>query len=115
MAVLLQATCELLNVRVEELDVHADLHDYGFDLVSLAGLIDRLNQEYQLDEMVRRTGARPLTPTIVLEHRDGKAPTLYGLAQFLVAEYASVFGPPARTEARDDEALQALLRRLLRV
>src|SRR5262249_40816926 len=91
-AVLLQAASELLNVKAEDLDVHVDLHDYGLDLVSLAGLIDRLNREYQLDEVARRTGTRPLTPTLVLEHRDGQTPTLYGLAQFLVAEYATVFG-----------------------
>src|SRR5262249_28769467 len=78
------------------------------------GLVDRLNREYQLDEAARRAGIRPLTPTVVLEHRDGQAPTLYGLAQCLMAEYAPAFGIPVRPEARDDNALQALLRRLLR-
>src|SRR5262249_23469544 len=52
-AVLLQATSELLHVQSADLDVHADLHDYGFDLVSLTGLVDCLNRDYHLDEVAR--------------------------------------------------------------
>ena len=89
-AVLLRVASELLHVKIEDLDVHGDLYECGFDPVSLASLIDQLNREYALDEVARRAGVRPLTPTLLVEHQNGQPPTLSGLAQFLATE--SCFG-----------------------
>ena len=61
-AVLLRVASELLNVKIEDLDVHGDMHECGFDPVSLASLVDQLNREYALDEVARRAGVRAADP-----------------------------------------------------
>ena len=112
-AVLLRVASELLHVKIEDLDVHGDMYEYGFDPVSLASLLDQLNREYALDEVAQRAGVRPLTPTLLLEHHNGQPPTLSGLAQFLATEYALAFAFPTWRDPRIDEELNALLRHLL--
>ncbi|MCC5463956.1 SDR family NAD(P)-dependent oxidoreductase [Pelosinus baikalensis] len=74
--VLLQAVSKLLKVKSEDVDVEADLSEYGFDSIAFTEFANQLNQEYSLE----------LTPTIFFEY-----PTLHSFAEYLVEEHQAVF------------------------
>ncbi|AJQ29670.1 SDR family NAD(P)-dependent oxidoreductase [Pelosinus fermentans] len=74
--VLLQAVSKLLKVKSEDIDVDADLSEYGFDSITFTEFANQLNQEYNLE----------LTPTIFFEY-----PTLHSFAEYLVEEHQAVF------------------------
>ncbi len=74
--ILLQAVSKLLKVKSEDIDVDADLSEYGFDSITFTEFANQLNQEYRLE----------LTPTIFFEY-----PTLHSFAEYLVEEHQAVF------------------------
>ncbi|MBU6399042.1 MAG: SDR family NAD(P)-dependent oxidoreductase, partial [Verrucomicrobia bacterium] len=76
-----------LKVAIDEIDPDEDLHEYGFDSVSLTVFSNRLNQRYQIDT----------TPALFFEY-----PTLAKVSTYLVETYpkqfageAAVSGEPA--------------------
>ncbi|MCP4721511.1 MAG: SDR family NAD(P)-dependent oxidoreductase, partial [Desulfobacteraceae bacterium] len=73
---LLQAVCKLLKLRIEDLDVDAELSEYGFDSITLTDFANRLNQKYKLE----------LTPTVFFEY-----PTIESFARYLSEEHQGVF------------------------
>ncbi|MGA5042280.1 SDR family NAD(P)-dependent oxidoreductase [Streptomyces capoamus] len=62
----------LLRVRPAELDADTELHDYGFDSITLTDLANRINARYDID----------LTPPVLFEHS-----TLGRLAAYLGTAY----------------------------
>ncbi|MCP4722237.1 MAG: SDR family NAD(P)-dependent oxidoreductase, partial [Desulfobacteraceae bacterium] len=73
---LLQAVCKLLKLRIEDLDVDAELSEYGFDSITLTDFANKMNQEYKLE----------LTPTVFFEY-----PTIESFARYLSEEHQAVF------------------------
>ena len=73
---LTQMVSKLLKVKPEDLDVDAELSEYGVDSIMLTDFANRLNQTYQLE----------LTPTILFE-----TPTIGSFAKYLVEEHQQVF------------------------
>ena len=90
LADVLRAASHALEVAPEDLDADVDLHEYGFDPVSLADMTRELNRTYGFDEGGFNLRMRPLTAGDVLEPRGGQAPTLRGVARFLLEEYGDV-------------------------
>ena len=88
----LRAASHALEVAPEDLDADVDLHEYGFDLVSLADMTRELNRTYSFDEGGFNLSMRSLTAGDLLEPRGGQAPTLRGVARFLLEEYGEVVG-----------------------
>ncbi|MED1915622.1 SDR family NAD(P)-dependent oxidoreductase [Bacillus thuringiensis] len=92
-ASLLKMVAELLKVDREDIEIHAELHEYGFDQIKLTEFTNKLNQAYELD----------LTPTVWVEY-----PTLFAVSQYLVDAYQNRFiqqfqpaesaSTPAKTE-----------------
>ncbi|MCZ8519621.1 SDR family NAD(P)-dependent oxidoreductase [Paenibacillus caseinilyticus] len=76
-AVLMAAVSKLLMVKPEDIDVHSDLNEYGFDSISLTQFANRLNDELGLE----------LTPTVFFEYT-----TLHEVAEYLIAEYPDQLG-----------------------
>ena len=75
MAALVQMVSELLKVHADDIDVDAELSEFGFDSITLTVFGQKLNERYGLT----------LAPTVFFEH-----PTLKGLAEHLMAKYWSV-------------------------
>jgi acyl transferase domain-containing protein/thioesterase domain-containing protein len=73
---LLQTVSKLLKIRIEDLDPHTELNEYGFDSIAFTEFSNLLNQQYKLE----------LTPTIFFEYSDINA-----LAIYLAKEYKAVF------------------------
>ncbi|UED76953.1 SDR family NAD(P)-dependent oxidoreductase [Brevibacillus sp. DP1.3A] len=92
-ASLLKMVADLLKVDREDIEIHAELHEYGFDQIKLTEFTNKLNQAYELD----------LTPTVWVEY-----PTLFAVSQYLVDAYQNRFiqqfqpaesaSTPAKTE-----------------
>lgn len=72
-AALSQLIAELMRVDLEELDVDAELREYGFDSISFTELSNEINRQFGL----------PLMPTVLFEY-----PTIRSLARHLLSEYA---------------------------
>ena len=74
---------ELLQLRIEDVDLHTDLSEYGLDSISLTELANLLNRAYGLE----------LVPTLFFEHGN-----LASLARYLHEEHQAVlaahFQPP---------------------
>ncbi|CAG7645166.1 SDR family NAD(P)-dependent oxidoreductase [Actinacidiphila bryophytorum] len=70
----------LLRVRPAEIDADTELHDYGFDSITLTEFTNRINARYSID----------LTPPVLFEHS-----TLGRLAAHLGAAYPQLAAPPA--------------------
>ncbi|AEI40435.1 SDR family NAD(P)-dependent oxidoreductase [Paenibacillus mucilaginosus] len=71
------AVSRLLMVKQEEIDVHSELGDYGFDSISFTQFANRLNDDLHLE----------LTPTLFFEYT-----TVHEVAEYLIAEYPGHFG-----------------------
>ncbi|TMC15469.1 MAG: KR domain-containing protein, partial [Chloroflexi bacterium] len=69
---------QLLKVQIEQIDIEADLSEYGFDSVTFTQFASLLNQTYQLD----------LTPAHFYEYS-----TIERLAQYLQRTYAAILAP----------------------
>ncbi|WP_071642516.1 SDR family NAD(P)-dependent oxidoreductase [Paenibacillus polymyxa] len=78
----------MLKVKLDEIDHEGELHEYGFDSITLTELANVLNQTYTLD----------LTPTIFFEYA-----TIRDLAGYLVREHREAlsrsFGGTKQTAA----------------
>ncbi|NTU29407.1 SDR family NAD(P)-dependent oxidoreductase [Brevibacillus sp. HB1.1] len=75
-ASLLKIVADLLKVDREDIEIHAELHEYGFDQIKLTELTNKLNQFYELE----------LTPTVLVEY-----PTLFAVSQHLMDAYQDRF------------------------
>nr|WP_305119323.1 SDR family NAD(P)-dependent oxidoreductase [Tahibacter harae] len=73
---LLQEISQMLKVKRSDLDVDAELSEYGFDSINLTGLANRLNARFEL----------ALMPTVFFEY-----PTVRGLAGHLAGTSAARF------------------------
>ncbi|MCP4140901.1 MAG: type I polyketide synthase, partial [Chloroflexi bacterium] len=73
---LLQTGSKLLKLRKENVNIDAELSEYGFDSITLTDFANRLNQEYKLE----------LTPTVFFEY-----PTIESFARYLSEEHQAVF------------------------
>ena len=72
----IQTVSSLLKVKEEDLDVDAELSEYGFDSITLTDFANRMNQFNQLE----------LTPTVFFEY-----PTIGSFAKYLAEEHQEVF------------------------
>jgi len=83
---LVLAISKQLNVKVEEIDIAAELSEFGFDSISLTEFGNHLNRTYALD----------LSPTIFFEF-----PTVHGFSGYLVEAFRTQmlahFAPPMTT------------------
>jgi acyl transferase domain-containing protein/acyl carrier protein/SAM-dependent methyltransferase len=75
-AALVQAVSKLLKVKMEVIDVGAELSEYGFDSITFTQFANKINEEYKLE----------LIPTVFFEH-----PTLYDFAKYLTEQYRNIF------------------------
>src|SRR5262249_45160076 len=82
---LVEAVGVLLKVKREDVDLDAELIEFGFDSCSLTGFANYVNQAYDLG----------LMPTIFFEH-----PTVRRLARYLVEEHGGRLAEKYRPEAR---------------
>ena len=73
---LIRTSCALLKVKTEDLDVDAELSEYGFDSITLTEFANQLNKEHHLE----------LMPTVFFEH-----PTIGSFAKYLANEHRLVF------------------------
>ncbi len=74
--VLGQMVSNLLKVELEDLDMDAELSEYGFDHITLTDFSNLLNQKYKLG----------LAPTVFFEY-----PTIRSFAKYLAEEHQGVF------------------------
>ncbi len=91
--ILMQAVSKLLNIKIEDIDVEAELSEYGFDSITFTEFANQLNQEYKLE----------LTPTIFFER-----PTLHSFAQYLVEEHQAVFVSRFAAQTKVEIPVQAM-------
>ncbi|GCF07148.1 hypothetical protein KDI_07120 [Dictyobacter arantiisoli] len=86
---LIQMVSKLFKVSAQELDIHAELSDYGFDSIALTQFANALNHDFDLY----------LTPTIFFE-----CPTLHHLTKYLLehhqAAMSAKLGSSIPTSAR---------------
>jgi polyketide synthase PksN len=73
-SMLVEVISQQLKVRAQEIDVEAELGEFGFDSISLTTFSNTLNQVYGLQ----------LSPTIFFEY-----PTVRGFAGYLATEHAA--------------------------
>jgi polyketide synthase PksN len=76
LATLMHEVCNLLKVKIDDIDPDTELLEYGFDSIILTQFGNTFNQEYKLE----------LAPTIFFEH-----PTIRSFASYLVKEHHEVF------------------------
>ena len=88
---LTQTVSGLLKVRTEDLDVDAELSEYGFDSITLTDFTNRLNQTYQLR----------LTPTVFFEN-----PSIGSFARYLAEEHQEVFAEQFRTSTQQPSVVE---------
>jgi polyketide synthase PksN len=75
-AALMHAVSQLLKVKLEDIDVHTELNEYGFDSITFTEFANKLNQDYKIE----------LTPTVFFEY-----PTIQSFAEYLIEEYPTLF------------------------
>ncbi|HXH09318.1 MAG TPA: SDR family NAD(P)-dependent oxidoreductase [Alphaproteobacteria bacterium] len=102
-----QATSRALRVDPNDLDVDADLHEYGFDAISLTRMTDLLNERLGLDGCGLNGD--------VVGRRLAHIPTLRHLAGFLLDEYGEALHAafPADGVTRIERDIDAWLAKLL--
>ncbi|MCP4110573.1 MAG: SDR family NAD(P)-dependent oxidoreductase, partial [Desulfobacteraceae bacterium] len=81
--VLIRTVSELLMVMNEDIDIDAELSEYGFDSITLTEFANRLNEKYKLE----------LIPTVFFEY-----PTLRNFAEYLIEEHRGAFASQTVTE-----------------
>ena len=67
-----RTVCEILDVDMADMDIDAELSEFGFDSITLTEFANKLNPRFDLD----------LTPTIFFEH-----PTIRRFAGYLLKEH----------------------------
>ncbi|EJQ38402.1 hypothetical protein IEE_05054, partial [Bacillus cereus BAG5X1-1] len=75
-AALTQTVSKLLKVRVEDIDVDAELNEYGFDSILFTQLTNLLSEEYKIE----------LIPTVFFEY-----PTIQSFSKHMIEEYQAAF------------------------
>src|SRR5262249_44026859 len=115
LADVMRAASNALKVAPDDLEADVDLHEYGFDTLSLAQMTRQISGAYGLDDDGLHRGSRPLPPSDLRQYWGSRAPTLRGFATFLLDEYGDVlrqvFAMGGATGT--DGAMDALLARLL--
>ena len=82
-----QSVSELLKVPVEDIDMDAELSEYGFDSITFTEFANTLNRIYTLE----------LMPTLFFEH-----PTLRSVSKYLVETNPEKMSSPSRPTARTE-------------
>ncbi len=90
---LMQAVSNLIKVNIGDLDVDAELSEYGFDSIMFTEFTNKLNQEYTLE----------LTPTIFFEY-----PTLCSFARYLVEQHQDVLAPHFVVQTKVETSIQPI-------
>ncbi|WP_188068931.1 SDR family NAD(P)-dependent oxidoreductase [Brevibacillus brevis] len=105
-ASLRKMVADVLKVEKEDIDIYAELHEYGFDQIKLTEFTNKLNQAYQLE----------LTPTVLVEY-----PTLLTVSQYLFEAYQDRFIQPFHPAEKEQpisggqqEVLRAKVREYLK-
>ncbi|WDZ63579.1 SDR family NAD(P)-dependent oxidoreductase [Paenibacillus polymyxa] len=88
-----QAVSKLLKVKLEDIDEHVELSEYGFDSILLTQFTNNINHLYRLE----------LTPDIFFEYT-----TIHDFTRYLVDEYDTVLGEQFAVHARTEPAVQAV-------
>ncbi|MDQ0495501.1 polyketide synthase PksN [Paenibacillus brasilensis] len=92
-AAMIQAVSKLLKVKLEDIDAHVELSEYGFDSILLTQFTNTINHLYRLE----------LTPDIFFEYT-----TIHDFTRYLVDEYNTVLGEQFAVHARTEPAVQAM-------
>ncbi|ALA42994.1 polyketide synthase [Paenibacillus peoriae] len=92
-AAMIQAVSKLLKVKLEDIDEHVELSEYGFDSILLTQFTNNINHLYRLE----------LTPDIFFEYT-----TIHDFTRYLVDEYDAVLGEQFAVHARIEPAVQAV-------
>ncbi|MEK3951688.1 SDR family NAD(P)-dependent oxidoreductase [Paenibacillus sp. FSL H7-0703] len=92
-AAMIQAVSKLLKVKLEDIDEHVELSEYGFDSILLTQFTNNINHLYRLE----------LTPDIFFEYT-----TIHDFTRYLVDEYDAVLGEQFAVHARTEPAVQAV-------
>ena len=102
--ILLTAAATVLGVDVDEIDVHVDLTEYGFDTLAFTHFADLLKQAFGLGEAGTDGNSRALTADRLLRGHHGAGPTIEALADYLLNQYPDlVAGTAHATGAPRDE------------
>nr|WP_226001950.1 SDR family NAD(P)-dependent oxidoreductase [Paenibacillus sp. BJ-4] len=92
-AAMIQAVSKLLKVKLEDIDAHVELSEYGFDSILLTQFANNINHLYRLE----------LTPAIFFEYT-----TIHDFTRYLMDEYDTVLGEQFAVHARTEPAVQAI-------
>ncbi|MFS8211413.1 SDR family NAD(P)-dependent oxidoreductase [Paenibacillus sp. S29] len=92
-AAMIQAVSKLLKVKLEDIDAHVEMSEYGFDSILLTQFTNNINHSYRLE----------LTPDIFFEYT-----TIHDFTRYLVDEYDAVLGEQFAVHARTEPAVQAV-------
>ncbi|KYG96802.1 SDR family NAD(P)-dependent oxidoreductase [Paenibacillus polymyxa] len=92
-AAMIQAVSRLLKVKLEDIDEHVEMSEYGFDSILLTQFTNNINHLYRLE----------LTPDIFFEYT-----TIHDFTRYLVDEYDAVLGEQFAVHARTEPAVQAV-------
>ncbi|MDY7989342.1 SDR family NAD(P)-dependent oxidoreductase [Paenibacillus polymyxa] len=92
-AAMIQAVSRLLKVKLEDIDAHVEMSEYGFDSILLTQFTNNINHSYRLE----------LTPDIFFEYT-----TIHDFTRYLVDEYDAVLGEQFAVHARTEPAVQAV-------
>ncbi|WP_220025472.1 SDR family NAD(P)-dependent oxidoreductase [Paenibacillus sp. S02] len=92
-AAMIQAVSKLLKVKLEDIDEHVELSEYGFDSILLTQFTNNINHLYRLE----------LTPDIFFEYT-----TIHDFTRYFVDEYDAVLGEQFAVHARTEPAVQAV-------
>jgi polyketide synthase PksN len=86
---------KLLGIRIQDVDAHTDLREFGLDSISSTECCNLLNERYGLE----------LAPTIFFEHS-----TIHSLAEYVIKEYGSWLAKTFAMASVKSSVEQALVR-----
>ena len=87
----LQMVAQLLKVRTEDIDIDAELGEYGVDSIMLTALANKLNQRFKLD----------LTPPIFFEH-----PSISSFVNYMIEKHESVFAAELTVQSKTESSIK---------
>ncbi|WP_276736066.1 non-ribosomal peptide synthetase [Bacillus sp. (in: firmicutes)] len=88
-AAFIQMVGAILKVNTDDIDVHTELSEYGFDSVTFTVFTNKINEAYQLD----------LTPTIFFEYG-----SIHSLAEYVMAAYPGEWNQDVAVHDTDERS-----------
>ncbi|TCS93645.1 non-ribosomal peptide synthetase [Hazenella coriacea] len=86
-----QEISKSLKLKIDEIEDHVEMSQYGFDSISMTEFTNKLNRKYKLE----------LTPTIFFEQ-----PTVHDFATYLVGEHQAVFAAQLNVHTEVKHSIQ---------